>query len=384
MRNTRVITSPLLSLLILSSADVFSESNVEERLTDLERVNISGSFRTNFTIKDFDQNQQERGGDMNFNVFTLGVDTEADGLRFSGQYRWYNYMDTVHHMYIAADIDEDSEVQAGLMQVPFGIQPYESNNYWFGIPYYLGFNDDYDSGMKYSTKSGAWHIQAAFYISSEFSASNANRYSIDVINSQTGGTTTKVEGNEETNQFNLRFAYQLAHGEVGLSTQIGQLYNSTTDKTGDQWAIALHHVGNLGAITTQVELISYQFNPENPAGVDDETIVVGAFADSYEIAAKGNIGVLNVSYDLPVTYGAISNLRFYNDYSHLEKDGKNFKESQINTLGVAISASNLYVNVDFIMARNMLYLGGGADSFAQGNNADDWNTMFNINAGYYF
>ena len=42
------------------------------------------------------------------------------------------------------------------------------------------------------------------------------------------------------------------------------------------------------------------------------------------------------------------------------------------------------MNVDFIMARNMLYLGGAADSFAQGNAADDWNTMFNINAGYYF
>lgn len=384
MRSNQFITIPLLSLILFGSANVFSDSTVEDRLTALESVNISGSFRANFTIKDFDKNQQTRAGDMNFNVFTLGVDTKADGLRFSGQYRWYNYMDTVHHMYVAADFDTDSEVQAGIMQVPFGIQPYESNNYWFGIPYYLGFNDDYDSGIKYLTKSGPWHIQVAYYVSSEFSAGNANRYSIDVINTQAAGTTAKVESNEETNQFNLRFAYQLDHGEVGLSTQMGQLYNSSTDKTGDQWAAALHHVGRYGALTTQVELISYQFNPKNPTGVDDETIVVGAFADSYEIAAKGNIGVFNVSYDVPVTYGAVSNLRFYNDYSHLDKDGKDFKESQVNTLGVGISASKLYVNVDFIMARNMLYLGGAADSFTQGNAADDWNTMFNINAGYYF
>lgn len=384
MRNIRLITIPLVTFSLLASANVFSEPSVEERLTALESLKISGSMRANFTIKDFDKNQQSRGGDMNFNVFTLGVDTQADGLRFSGQYRWYNYMDTVHHMYVAAEVDVDSEVQVGIMQVPFGIQPYESNNYWFGIPYYLGFNDDYDSGIKYLTKTGRWQIQAAFFVSSEFSAGNANRYSIDVINTQAGGTTNKAESNEETNQFNLRFAYQLEHGELGLSTQAGQLYNSATDKTGDQWAVALHHTGSYGAVSTQVELISYQFNPENPAGVDDETIVVGAFADSYEIAAKGNMGVLNISYDVPVTYGAVSNLRFYNDYSHLEKDGKDFKESQVNTLGVGITASNLFVNIDFIMARNMLYLGGAADSFAQGKGADDWNTMFNINAGYYF
>jgi hypothetical protein len=362
----------------------FSEADVESRLKALEKVKISGSFRTNFTIKDFYQDQQDRGGDANFNVFTLGVDTQSDGLRFSGQYRWYNYMDTVHHMYVAGDLEEDSEVQVGIMKVPFGILPYESNNYWFGIPYYLGFNDDYDAGVKYLTKAGSWDIQAAFYISSEFSAGNSKRYSYDVVHSEGAGTTTKVENNEETNQFNLRFAYQMDSGEIGLSTQVGQLYNSVTDKTGDQWAVALHHLGDYGAFQTQIEFISYQFNPENPTGVDDKTVVVGAFVDQYEIAAKGTIGVLNLSYDVPVTMGSVSNLRFYNDYSHLEKDESNFKESQLNTLGVGVTAGELYLNIDFIMARNIIYLGGTSDSFAQGVGSDDWNTMFNIYAGYYF
>jgi hypothetical protein len=376
----------ILSIVCLSvtSSVSFSEADVESRLNALEKVKISGSFRANFTIKDFNQDQQDRGGDANFNVFTLGVDTQSGGLRFSGQYRWYNYVDTLHHMFVAANLEENSEVQVGVMKVPFGILPYESNNYWFGIPYYLGFNDDYDSGIKYLTKAGDWDIQAAFYISSEFSAGNSKRYSYDVVHSGGAGTTTKVENNEESNQFNLRFAYPLANGEVGLSTQIGQLYNSVTDKTGDQWAVALHHLGNYGSFHTQVEFISYQFNPENPTGVDDKTVVVGAFSDQYEVAAKGNIAVLNLSYDVPVSMGAVSNLRFYNDYSHLEKDESDFKESQINTLGVGVSAGELYMNIDFIMARNIVYLGGGGDSFAQGVGSDDWNTMFNIYAGYYF
>lgn len=373
-----------LILSLLTSLQAFSADSLESRVEALEKVKLSGSFRMNYTVRDFNKDQQDRAGDMNFNVFTLGVDTEANGLRFSGQYRWYNYTDTLHHMYVAMDLEDQSELQVGVMKVPFGILPYESNNYWFGIPYYLGLNDDYDSGLKYSVKTGALDIQAAFFVSSEFSAGNKNRYSVDVINSAGTDTSTKAETNEETNQFNLRFAYQMEHGELGLSTQAGQLFNSTTDDSGSHWAVALHHLGNYGAFNTQVELISYEFSPENPTGVSDDTIVVGALSDTYEIAAKGNIGVINLSYDVPVEMGAVSNLRFYNDYSHLDKDGEDFKESQVNTLGVGISAAELFINVDFIMARNMLYLGGASDSFAQGQGADDWNTMFNINAGYYF
>ncbi|MEH6347545.1 MAG: hypothetical protein V7785_20790 [Bermanella sp.] len=372
-------------VMLASSLAFSAEQDVESRLQALEKVNISGSFRSNFTVKDYDDGQKDRSGDANFNVFTLGVDTESNGLRFSGQYRWYNYMDTLHHMYVAASLDEDSEVQVGVMKVPFGILPYESNNYWFGIPYYLGFNDDYDSGIKYLTQSGNLDIQVGFYMSSEFAASNANRYSIDVLNSSGSGTSTsKVETNEETNQFNLRLAYQLDNGELGLSTQYGQLYNSTTEKDGNQWAVALHHTAKFGAIQTQLEYIRYEFNPENPDGVDDDTIVVGAFADKYEVAAKGDIAVINLSYDVPVAMGSVSNLRFYNDYSHLVKDNSDFKDSQINTLGVAVTAGSLYVNVDFIMAKNGIYGGGGSDSYSQGLTSTDWNTRFNVNAGYYF
>ena len=371
-------------LILASSLALSAETDYESRLQALEKVKISGSFRSNFTIKDYDDGQQERSGDANFNVFTLGVDTESNGLRFSGQYRWYNYMDTLHHMFVAAKIDEESEVQVGVMKVPFGILPYESNNYWFGIPYYLGFNDDYDSGIKYLTQMGNLDIQLGFYISSEFAASNANRYSIDVLNSSGSGTSTsKVESNEETNQFNLRLAYPLENGELGLSTQYGQLYNSTTEENGDQWAVALHHLGKYGAFQTQLELIRYEFNPDNPTGVDDDTITVGAFADKYEIAAKGNIAVVNLSYDVPVNMGAISNLHFYNDYSHLVKDNSDFNDSKINTLGVAVSAGNLYVNVDFISAKNGIYGGSSSDSYAQGS-SNQWNTRFNVNAGYYF
>jgi len=353
-------------------------NSINSRLEALEKVKISGSFRMNYSYRDFNEGQRDREGDFNTNVVTLGVDTEASGIRFSAQYRWYNYMDTVHHMYIAMKPDDTSEIQIGVMKVPFGILPYESNNYWFGVPYYLGLNDDYDSGIKYATTRGQWNLQAAFYVGTEYSGSNTKRYSIDVINDGANST------NEETNQLNFRATYSLPNGELGVSTQYGQLYNNTTKKDGDHWAAALHHKATYGKIHTQFEVIRYEFNPENPAGISDDSIVVGAFSDSYEVASKGNIYVFNISYDVPVSIGSISNLNFYNDYSVLDKNKSGFKNSKINTLGVGFGAGDLWVNIDFIMAKNMLYLNGGRDSFTSATASTGWNTQFNINAGYYF
>ncbi len=188
------------------------EKSIESRLKALEKVKISGSFRMNYSYRDFNEEQRDRDGDFDTNLISLGVDTEASGIRFSGQYRWYNYMDTVHHMYIAIRPDDISEVQIGVMKVPFGILPYESHNYWFGVPYYLGLNDDYDSGIKYATERGKWNLQTAFYVGTEYSGSNTKRYSIDVINDGANST------NEETNQLNFRATYSLPHGEFGIST----------------------------------------------------------------------------------------------------------------------------------------------------------------------
>lgn len=378
----RLMASLVLSAVILFGAmpaqGESREENTERRLQALEAVKFSGSFRMNFGFRDDDEGAKDRAGDTQFNLFNLGVDTEADGIRFSGQYRWYNFTDTVHHLYFAVKETPHSEFQLGLMQVPFGILPYEANSWWFGIPYYLGLNDDYDSGFKYLYQSGRWDIQAAFYLGTEFSADNNRRYSVDVLHSADNSAK-----NEEDNTVNLRLAYDLAPGEVGVSLQAGQLYNSSEEKHGNQWAAAVHHVGFFGALSTQLELIQYQFNGKNPPGSNDDVIWVGALQDTYQIAAKGMLAVFNVAYDVGVNGSRITNLRFYNDYSVLNKDARAMKDSQLNVTGVGISAGRVYSNIDVIMGRNVLYVSGVRDAYAAGSK-DDWGTRFNINIGYYF
>lgn len=353
-----------------------------------DHLDIGGALRFNYTYDDDDRWHEagkEKGGDLKFDLFRLDVNGSYSDVLISAQYRFMEDTHFIHHGWLGYDLTEKTSVQFGLTQVPFGLLPYASHNYWFGIPYYLGLEDDYDLGLKLLHKDGPLDLQLAFFKNGDFgSAADLERYSYDLV-------TEGAQANEETNQFNLRLAYALGHGELGstelgVSGEWGQLYNADTGDTGDHWAAAAHLNGNYGPFNLMLEVADYAYRPENPTGVSDETVRVGAFGWGHDVAAEGTVYVAGLSYDLPVNWGPVSQLTFYNDYSRLVKDAGDFEDSEINTLGCLISAGPVYTYVDVIMGKNATWLGSvGADGFGAGRNRDDgWSTKFNINVGYYF
>ncbi|WP_423738257.1 hypothetical protein [Christiangramia salexigens] len=64
-------------------------------------------------------------------------------------------------------INEEDEVQLGLSQVPFGIQQYNSHNWFFNLTYYMGLEDDHDMGVKFLHVGDDFEYQLAFYKNSE-------------------------------------------------------------------------------------------------------------------------------------------------------------------------------------------------------------------------
>jgi hypothetical protein len=341
-------------------------------------------LRFNYALRSFDDSSEARGGDMEFDIFRIDVNGSYKDVLISAQYRWYSYQDVIHHGWVGYNFTDAWQAQMGVTQVPFGILPYASHNWWFGVPYYLGFEDDYDMGIKTIYDKQPWNLQMAFFKNEEYGdPSKLERYSFDVV-------TAGAQQNEETNQGNLRLAYTISHGEessteLGVSGQWGQLYNSDEDSMGDRWAAAAHLNANLGRWNLMLEAVRYEFNPDNPAGVDDDQVLIGAFASSALTAAEGTIGVANIAYSLPVDWGPISNLTFYNDYSILIKDEDDFDDSQINTTGCLITAGPLFTYIDLIVGRNALFLGAGSEPYGAATDSDDdWHTRFNINVGYYF
>ncbi len=362
------------------SADEFSKM-----YDQLQKIDIGGALRVQYNYKDWDDKQDEKIGDFAFDTFRFNLDGEIGDMILSAEYRFYPEYDftCIHHGWIGYNFNENWQGQIGVHQVPFGIQPYASHNFWFSGAYYNGFEDDYDMGIKALYNNGPWDLAFAFYKNGELgSPSDADRYSVDVL-------STGFE-NEETNQGNIRAAYTITHNdtcstEFGISGQYGEIYNSITDDTGDHYAGALHIVGNYGNWNIQLEGVQYEYDPENPPEANDDVIYVGAYSYSWGIPTEAVMGIANIAYTLPVDFGPIDSLTFYSDNTIIDPDNSDWDETWQNVLGCLIAAGPVYTYIDIISAENMPFMGG-----SMVNNLDGWesssdrNTRLNINIGYYF
>ena len=350
---------------------------------------IKGAVSFNYFYKDFDRRSKDVRSDWAFNYFRLGADGEYNDIILSVEYAWYNDMHFPRHAWLGYDFTEDLRLQLGVTTVPFGILPYASNSFWEGVGYELGLEDDRDMGLKLLYSSGDLDLQFAFFKNEELgSSSNNKRYSFDVVR---GG----IYDNEETNQFNARAAYTLRHGpklstELGLSGQWGQLYNTTADDFGSHWATAAHLNGQYGRWNLMLQAAHYEYDPETPYFFDPlrraskHVVQIGGLGDTFLVAAKGTIYTANIAYTMPVNWGPITRLRFYNDYNLLHKDESSFADSHHNVLGFQVSAGNFYAFMDVIAGKNDLYAGGSRNAYAQGESGASWHTRLNLNFGYTF
>lgn len=362
-----------------------------ERLSDSgidpsERaVHMGGALRFNLVHQPHLERSQSKRGETGLDVFRLNVDGALDNFRVSAEYRFYSYMHSLHHGWIGYEFPDQSQLQFGVSRVPFGLLPYAAHNAWFGVPYYLGFADDYDMGVKYLRETGPWRVDVAFFKNEELNnATSAERYSYDLVVA-TDATGARV-GNEEVNQLNARLAYTFGAGsdcetEAGLSAELGEVYNHATDARGDRKAVAMHMDNRCGRWNFQLQAARYEYTVANPSGVDAQTVLVGAFADIYDIPAKGDLWVANVAYSIPSAWRIIDSIVCYNDYSRLNKSLSGARDTQINTTGCAIGMGPIFTYVDYILAKNATYFGKG--SFGRGGDTA-WESRLNINIGYYW
>jgi hypothetical protein len=343
------------------------------------QVEIGGALRYNLVHRDFVDASRGKRGESGFDLFRLNVDGELNNILISAEYRHYAFMDTIRYGWLGYRFDDNSQVQVGISQVPFGLLPFASHNAWFGVPFYAGLADDYDMGVKYLRSDGPWSHQVAFYKNEELNdATTAARYGADVVRQG-------EQQNEEVNQFNVRSAYTFGLGtgcetELGASAKLSELYNTSTDRRGDQRAVALHVDSRCGRWNLQLQGVRYAYDPANPAGVSDDVVRMGGFAGTYDLASEADILVTNLAYNFEPPAAFVDQLTCYNDYSRLFKRIGNSRDSEINTLGCAIGIGPLFTYVDYILARDMAFFGG---SMGEGGDGD-WNSRFNVNIGFYW
>lgn len=345
-----------------------------------QRVEFGGALRFNLVHRDFVDASDGKRGESGLDVFRLNVDGQSDNILISAEYRFYSYMNTIHHGWVGYEFGDQSQLHFGIHQVPFGLLPFAAHNSWFGVPYYVGLADDYDMGVKYLRQDGPWSSHLAFYKNEELnSAADLDRYSFDLV--QVGD-----QQNEEINQANARLAYTFGKGsgceiEVGGSGQVSEVYNATRDSRGDHWAAAAHIDSRCGRWNLQIQGTRYDYSPTNPAGIADSAVRVGAFGASYDIASEADILVANLAYNFDSPWPEVDQITCYNDYSRLYKDEAGSIDSQINTLGCAVGIGPLFTYFDWIVANNMAFFDNGSMA---GGGEDEWHSRVYINIGYYW
>ena len=347
-------------------------------------LNIGGALWVNYANQSWlGKGQGKRG--LRFDNLRLSIDGDYDQFMMSAQYRWYNFSEAIHHAFFGYEFAEDNRLDIGISQVPFGILPFRSHNFWFMIPYYVGLEDDYDAGIKWHNNDlGNWTVDLAFYINEEYGdTTNFDRYSVDVVREG-------EQQNEERNQFNIRLAYDWKHTknsytELGVSGRYGDLDNRTTNRTGDYWSASVHANAFLGPWNLMLEGMRYEYNPENPAGVSNDLILMANLSSKRLVAARADIYVANVAYDFGAVGWKINRLNCYNNYSYMDKDVDSFKNSQLNDIGCLVTMGPFWIWIDYILGKNAWYLNDSeTDSGFGPGGTDEWERRLNVNFEWYF
>lgn len=360
----------------------------EEKPEEKPTLKIGGALRFNYNLSSWKDDQVERGGDFGYDMFRLNVESAYKGIKLIAEFRQYSQAfggGFLKQGWFQHEFSERSQLQVGLNQVPFGIQQYNSNNWFFNITYYAGFEDDHDMGVKYIHDSGQWQWQAAYYKSAEefvFSSAEAspNRYSYDI----TGR-------NKENNQLNFKLVRRLddslAH-ELGASLQGGLLYNLDTERNGTRYAAAVHYEYKPTHSPWNVKLqaMLYNINPEYAAGAELDFVEMGAYGANYNVANRGEMYTANIAYHVPIDTRLLQGITFYNNYGYYNKRVSGFENTHMNVLGALWTAGPMYIYTDAAFGYNQPWLGPEwANALASGTPGDtDWHMRFNINMGYYF
>ncbi|SPO68043.1 hypothetical protein [Pseudomonas sp. JV241A] len=361
-------------------------------------LDIGGALRVNYRDEHWDTT--ENNGRFLFDTFRLDVQATHKQL-FSDVGYWFqdDGKRSIDRGYVGYRFNTNSNVQLGAPFKPFGLEPYPQFGWSYHIPFFMGYGVSAGTGLKYSykDKDKDWDLQLGYF---PRMLPSGIRYSPEVgrysdLDDNAVAFTQSRQDNEKRNQVNARVARTFTGDgwktEIGASLAAAELYNATTRDDGDYWAGGVHAIVNAGNWTVTSQAIRYEYDPENPDGVSNDSVLMGGngLTPAYLIASKATIGSINVGYDIfTPSLGQLKKIKVYNDYSRMMKDKSGWDDSQMFTVGAQFLAMPIMAWVDFTWAKNANPFGGAENGTGWTNTnsvgSNDWYYRTNINIGYYF
>ncbi|MCE5975942.1 hypothetical protein [Pseudomonas sp. JR33AA] len=386
---------PLRTLASLALLCALSTPAMAIQVTD--NLDLGGAVRARW---DYDPDRDIQK--FNFDTAILSAKYKSDTwigeakYRFYGRAYPYQYTKNVGDIqfaelaWIGYKFNPDQQVQVGLNQLPFGLQPYFGSTFYQTLGAVMGLEDVEQVGAKYIHQSGDWNIQAGYYLRPAWQGkgtSNGETYSTVV--SEADSYVTDGSNNQERNTVVLRVAKALDLGpwksEVGISGLTSSLENRDTNNDGRRNAMAVHYIGKNGPWEVQLQAARQQMSPRNPG--TDELVTFGGYDGTFNVASRGNLYVADVSYDVSGKYlfDLISGVKLYANYSAFDKTADDFKTSQRMIVGTSFSLSKLWIATEWLHGKNDPVIGGSSLTQSLGaGGSNQWENQLYMNIGYYF
>ena len=247
-------------------------------------------------------------------------------------------------------IDEDSQLSLGITRVPFGLQNYLSDSFWYSINYYLGLEDDFDLGAVYHKKSGLHSWKAGLFISDELAdADEFARYSFDVA--QVSGSAFKENG-----QLNFYYQYtpqwfQQQQSTLGFSLQLGRVEHQNAGNSR-HWAWSAFYRQPYNQWQTTLQYSQYHYD------IDAQQIVFSAFDFPFPIAKKAHSIVLNQSYRFSDLPRFMDTALVYTEVGVVDSSDSGSDKSVQLVVGSNVISGNFVFYLDYIYGNNMWFSGG--------------------------
>jgi hypothetical protein len=368
--------------------------------TFMKDFHIGGALRFNVVTEFYDGDYETLDTYITSDTWRFNVNGNKKGIDLSFEYRFYPTYGThfIHHGYFGFNIFDSLYASLGVSQVPFGVNGFASHSWWFQGPYYVGLEDDYDIGVKLDyTQIPNTEISFAYYRESEpegpefggdvsFGQAGPGRYSYDITSSNERLLSDTSISIRELNHFHLRTAYAFGNAvTLGVSGQIGQVYNKALNTSEISLAYAGHLNANVGNWNFIGEYIYYNYNVKDDLGNELNLVPLGAYGLTYHVATECFLYVAGVSYTFNINAGPLEYIRAYTDYTLFDKVHSGYHQSHHLVPGFMAKIGNIVAYFDLAIGKNHPWLtndfGSGLD---QGEADAHWNKRLNINIGYYY
>lgn len=386
---------PFCNLALLPLLGSLATPALAVQVTD--HLDLGGAVRARW---DYDPDRDIQT--FNFDTAILSAKYSSETWIGAAKYRFYGgaypyrYTDKVGDIafaesaWIGYRFNPEQQVQVGLNQIPFGLQPYFGSTFFETLGNVVGLEDIEQVGAKYIQQSGDWNLQAGYYLRPAWQGkgtSNGRTYSSVV--SSADSYVADGSDNRERDTLVLRVARAVQLGgwasEVGVSGLTSTLKNNDTHSDGRRNAMAVHYLGKNGPWGLQLQAARQQMSPRNPG--TDELVTLGGYDGTFNVASRGNLYVADLSYDVGGKYllDQISGVKLYANYSAFDKSASAYKTSQRMILGSSFSLSKLWIATEWLFGKNDPYIGGSsyAQSLGPGG-SNQWENQVYVNIGYYF